>query len=78
MEIRGRPHPRAQKGQNPVSIRLVPMHKDLYKLMKEWYEENHRRDGVPIVHWKGKAIGSIQTAWEGIIERAGIRRRIRP
>jgi integrase len=64
-------------------FRDVPIHSGLRAHLERWQKEDkarqHRdRAAGPLVHYHGKAIGKIQTSWEGALLRAGIKRRIRP
>jgi integrase len=66
----------AKKG-GPVK-RLVPIHPDLMPLMRRWRSLDADR-GIPwVIHWGGKTINKIATAWANALENAGITRRLRP
>jgi len=56
--------------------RQVPLHKHFIEQLEQWYEEDEK-DGY-IIHYNGKPIKTIKSAWKGTLERAEITRRIRP
>lgn len=64
----------AKKGG--VGVRYIPIHDSLYEKLEAWAKADKRRG--PIIHYHGKPVKTIQTAWEGALSRAGIHRRIRP
>ncbi len=64
----------AKKGGLP--LRLVPLNDTLAPLMQKWYEEDEKTGYI--VHYKGRPISSIKTAWGAAKRRAGITRPIRP
>ena len=59
----------ARKG-GPAA-RAVPIHKDFLDELKGWREADGDRG--PIVHYKGKSIGKLNTTWWNTLERAGLR-----
>lgn len=72
--------PAAAKGRTGAkrnSWRPVPIHDGFYDELRAWYKKDKRRRG-PVIHYHGRAIKSIQTAWAGALKSAGIDRRIRP
>ena len=56
--------------------RQVPLHKDFIEQLRQWYKEDEK-DGH-IIHYNGKPIKAIKSAWKRTLERAKITRRIRP
>lgn len=58
--------------------RHVPLHKELIKKLRQWYGEDKNKGLAHIIHYHGRPIIKIQTAWAGTLARAGITRRIRP
>ena len=59
-----------------VDRRLVPIHTDFLEDLRIWYKED--MGSGPLIHYHGKAVKKIDTAWHGALERTGIKRRIRP
>jgi len=57
--------------------RAVPIHSNLLPFLRGWYQEDGQGAG-PMIHYLGKPIRSIKTAWRQALKRAGIRRRLRP
>ncbi|RLB37624.1 MAG: hypothetical protein DRH20_07415, partial [Deltaproteobacteria bacterium] len=55
--------------------RMVPIHPGLMSHLRDW----HKQDGGkgPIVHYHGRAILCLKTAWRGALQRAGVKRRLR-
>lgn len=73
----------AEKGG--AGLRRVPLNDAFVATLKAWKVEDARDQGIqesavtgPIVHYKGKPVARIKTAWKGALNRAGIKRRIRP
>jgi integrase len=73
----------ARKG-GKIKYRNIPLHPDLYSLIVTWYKEDEtwakkkkRKFPEYIIHYRGKPIKSIKTAWRMAKEKAGITRRIR-
>lgn len=66
----------AHKG-GPVR-RHVPLHEELLGKLGQWYREDKKKGYTRLIHYHGKPIIKIQTAWAGALARAGITRRIRP
>ncbi len=58
--------------------REVPIREDFIDLFKTWYESDKVMKIHYLIHFKGKAIKSLRTAWKTVLRRAGITRRIRP
>ena len=66
--------------------RQVHICEQLREFMARWCEEDMQMQKVdhpgllfgPIVHYKGRRIGSFKKAWKTALRKAGIRRRIRP
>ncbi|MDY6903717.1 MAG: site-specific integrase [Thermodesulfobacteriota bacterium] len=66
----------AEKGG--ISYRQVPLHPECLQMMKIWYKEDGEIPDQSIIHYHGKPVQSIKTAWRGALKRAKITRRIRP
>ena len=49
----------------------------MIKSCEQWFRQDQNPSG-PIIHYHGRPIKKIQTAWENALSRAGITRRIRP
>lgn len=58
--------------------REVPIKDSLIGIFQLWREADARLDTPWVIHWKGKQVSSISTAWAATLRRAGINRRIRP
>ena len=58
--------------------REVPIPESVIPLFHEWYEEDKDAKIKYVVHFNGKKINSIKTAWKTILKNAEIDRRIRP
>src|SRR3990167_5364094 len=52
-------------GQGSISSELCP-------LLLKWYADDDENDDLPIIHWRGKRISKIKTAWNRAKSRAGI------
>lgn len=57
--------------------RAVPIHPRLLPTLKDWHTADNNGAG-PIVHYHGKPIRRIKTAWRQALKRAKITRRLRP
>jgi len=66
----------AEKGG--LDTRRVPLANELCSVMLRWYANDGENDRLPIIHWRGKRIAKIKTAWRKALTKAGITRRIRP
>jgi integrase len=72
----------ARKGGPP--LRHVPLHPVLRYALSAWYAIDRGKFGSGlvgkkgIVNYHGRSIQKIGKAWRGTLDRAGIRRRIRP
>jgi site-specific recombinase XerD len=72
----------AHKG-GPIR-RVVDLHAKFMPVMEKWYKADQalwkKKDisDRPIIHYHKKPIKKIQTTWAGTLERAEIKRRIRP
>ena len=68
----------AKKGG--MKIRMVPIASALDILLREWLLQDSEsgRAGGWLVHYHGKRVGRIKTAWNAAKRRAGITRRMRP
>lgn len=64
--------------------RDVPIHPGLKPYLTEWARADRAQWKIadigrrPVIHYHGRPIKAIQTSWAGALERAGIKRRIRP
>ncbi len=58
--------------------REVPIRDSLFSLMESWYKSDTEQGIEYIIHYKGKPVRSIKTAWQATLKKAGITRRIRP
>jgi len=56
--------------------RQVPLHKDFVEQLGQWYAEDEKNGYI--IHYNGKPIKTIKSAWKRTLKRAGITRRIRP
>lgn len=71
----------ARKGS--AVVRYVPIHCEFFEALKGWFEQDQKDYkgeimNVPVVHYRGKPVGSIKTAWRESKARAGITRKLRP
>lgn len=48
------------------------------EVLAAWRDEDMKADIQHVIHYKGKPIASIKTAWISTLHKAGITRRIRP
>ena len=53
--------------------RMVPIHKNLVPLLKKWHKADN--GAGPIIHYQGRPVKKIRSAWKGALKRAGITRR---
>ena len=67
----------AAKNKNQA-YRDVPIRESLLKEMKDWVRPDTEAGYEFIVHFKGKPIASMKTAWRDTKKAAGITRRMRP
>ena len=58
-------------------VRRIPLHFELAKYLRDWYEADGADEDGYIIHYRRKRIGSLKTAWRRAKERAGISRRLR-
>ena len=58
--------------------REVPIRDGLVPILQAWKEADEQTGITRVIHYKGKAISSIKTAWASTLDKAGITRRIRP
>lgn len=58
--------------------REAPIRQSLMPLMLQWAEEDKQKGVTHIIHYQGRKIDSITTAWATTLKRAGITREIRP
>lgn len=65
--------------KNPAAPwREVPIRTGLMPLFESWQAEDKRLGVQYLVHYNGRKVASIKTAWRRTLQRAGISRRIRP
>ncbi|MFZ7126378.1 MAG: tyrosine-type recombinase/integrase [Desulfobacterales bacterium] len=57
--------------------RLVPMRPEFHHALDTWYRMDGKKEGAPIIHWHGKPVSSVKTAWKAAKKTAGIKRRLR-
>ena len=69
--------PNAKKGA-PDPWRDVPIRNDLLPMFRIWLREDAEQGINFVVHYNGRQIGSIRTAWASMLKAAGITRHIRP
>lgn len=67
----------AKKNPN-AQWREVPIRHTLLPLFEEWRNRDMRAGIGHIIHYKGRPVQSIKTAWRAALRRAGISRKIRP
>lgn len=58
--------------------REVPIRSGLTPLFEAWRREDEKLGVQYLIHYNGRKVSSIKTAWRRTLQRAGIRRRIRP
>jgi integrase len=56
--------------------RVVPLHPGLVEKLKTWYKADKNKTG-PIIHFRGRPVTDIRTAWRNALRRAGITRKLR-
>lgn len=65
--------------KNPAEpFREVPIMDSLMPLFRAWAEQDAADGEAYVIHYDGKPIATIKTAWKSTLRRAGIKRRIRP
>lgn len=69
--------PAAKKNINEP-WRNVPIRDSLMPVFSAWHEEDQKNGSGFLVHYEGKQVTSIQTAWNATLRRAGITRKIWP
>ena len=57
--------------------REIPMRQDLKEIMFKWYKEDSLSGISYVIHYKGKQIAKIKSAWMTMLKNAGLNRRIR-
>ncbi|SDP70021.1 tyrosine-type recombinase/integrase [Desulforhopalus singaporensis] len=65
----------ADKGGIPV--RVVPLNKTIMGHLEAWYDEDGEKSVPYLVHYNGKSIDSLKTAWRTAKNRARVTRRLR-
>ena len=66
----------AKKGG--MRARIVPISEGLRPLLEKWVSADREAGPLAwVVHYHGKRVGSLKTAWEAAKKRAGITRRCR-
>ena len=58
-------------------VRILPLHKELADHLAVWHKDDGKPESGPIIHYAGKRIGSLKTAWKNAKKRAGVTRRMR-
>jgi site-specific recombinase XerD len=62
-------------------LRDVPVHPDLAERLAVWYDQDRPEPDQPaagpIIHWRGRPVRSLKSAWRGSLRRAGIDRPLR-
>lgn len=67
----------AKKGG--MKSRIVPIASGLDSALREWLADDREQGPLgTVVHYHGKPVSRIKTAWRAALVRAGITRRIRP
>lgn len=69
--------PNAKKGASQP-FREVPIQNALMPIFHQWKNEDLQNGINTLVHYKGKPVKSIKTAWKLALKKAGISRHIRP
>lgn len=58
--------------------REVPLSDEMVSLMEDWHKADMEKGIEYLIHYQGKPVRSLKTAWGSTLEKAGITRRIRP
>ena len=60
--------------------RELPIREELVDLFRQWEAEDRLLDLVPqtVIHFKGRPVKSIKTAWRTMLKESGVGRNIRP
>ena len=58
--------------------RSVPIHDDFKAVLSKWHTADKNTKTGPIVHYHGKPISTFKTAWKSTLQKAKIKRRLRP
>lgn len=67
----------AKKGG--MRARVVPLAEGLETALRAWLEQDRQHGPLAtVVHYHGRPVGRMKTAWRAALTRAGITRRIRP
>lgn len=69
--------PNARKGARQL-WREIPIQHALFSLLQEWRETDRLAGMEYVIHYRGKPVQRIMTAWKAALRRAGITRHIRP
>lgn len=67
----------AQKNRK-APWREVPIRESLIPILTEWAIADREKGIEFLIHYHGKRVGMIRSAWKVTLEKAGITRRIRP
>lgn len=59
-------------------IREIPLRQDILELLEQWHDEDSAAGIDYVIHFKGKPVTVTRHAWNLAMQRAGIKRRIRP
>jgi integrase len=56
--------------------REVPIHPELLPMLEAWYQADGSGSG-PVIHFRGRPVAALKTAWRQALRRADITRRLR-
>lgn len=69
---------RAARKNPKEPVREVPIMASLLPVFRAWHDADAINAIPYIIHWKGKPVLSIKTAWAAMLKRACITRKVRP
>lgn len=69
---------RAARKNPGEPVREIPLRESIIPILTQWLAEDSAAGIDYVIHFGGKPIKSIKTAWQSALKRAGITRRIRP
>jgi len=58
--------------------RYVPIRESLLAVFREWMEQDAHVGALTVIHYRGKPVKNIKTAWNATLRRAGIERKVWP
>jgi integrase len=70
--------PSAKKNKNSADARDIPISNFLLPILRKWWEHDSRRGVEYVITWRDRPVKSIGKSWRKCLERAKIRRPIRP